>query len=110
MPNATIQPAGIVVSGGIDDAIAAPLPRSLYLYENIGVQNLTILARALYTYENDGVQAEVAAVGTNARGLYLYENREIQALVAGLTRDLYLAEATRDSPVFPWLLQLIPNE
>ena len=114
MPNATIQPAGIVVSAGVSTAQAEPLPRSLYLYENDGVQTIVpavgSYARALYDYENDGVQTEVAGVGTNARALYDYENDGIQALVAGLMRALYDYEALRDSPVFPWLLQLIPNQ
>ena len=63
------------------------LARSLYVYENDGIQPLTILARSLYPYENDGIQTVVIA----ARSLYPYE-------------------ATRDSPPFPLLVQLSPNQ
>lgn len=105
MPNATIQPAAIVVSAGISGVTLTAIPRDLYLYENRGLQATTVTARDLYPYENRGVQA----LAIQARDLYEYENLAIQAL-AILMRDLYGYEAMRDSPVTPWLLQLVPNE
>lgn len=83
----------------------AGIPRSLYLYENVGIQALTILARSVYLYENRGLWA----ISVLARGLYLYENRAIWAL-AVVARGLYLYEATRDAEVFPWLMKLDPVE
>lgn len=83
----------------------AGIPRSLYLYENKGIEALTIAARSLYLYENKGLQA----ISVLARSLYLYENRGIWALVV-LARSLYLYEATRDGEVSPWLMKLDPVE
>jgi hypothetical protein len=81
------------------------LARSLYLYENAGVQAIAPLKRDLYLYENKGVQALAIA----HRSLYLYENRGIEAL-APRARDLYVYEATRDGEVFPWLMKIDPTE
>jgi hypothetical protein len=109
VPNATIQPAGIVVSGNIFPATLGAQPRALYLYENPGIQSVTAAvgsnARSLYLYENDGVQV----LSVLARSCYLYENDAIQAL-AVLLRCLYGYEATRDLPVQPWLNLLDPAE
>lgn len=109
MPNATIQPAGIVVSGTIYPVTIGSPARSLYLYENVGVNAVAAgvgsNARALYTYENDGIWA----TSVLARGLYLYENDGIQALLV-LDRELYTYEATHDLPVQPWLNNLFPTQ
>jgi len=77
----------------------AGIPRSLYLYENKGVQATTIAARSLYLYENRGLQA----ISVGSRALYLYVNKALQ-LLSVLARSLYLYEATRDGEVFPWLM------
>ena len=104
MPNASISPAAGVgtVLGifGLNN-----IPRSLYLYENVGVEPLAIAARDLYLYENVGV--EVLSVLN--RDLYLYENLGIEALTP-LARALYLYEAIRDGEVFPWLMKIDPGE
>lgn len=83
----------------------APQARSLYLYENVGIEALSVAARSLYVYENRGLWA----ISILARSLYLYENRGLWA-ISVLARALYLYEATRDLPVFPWLLMLNPNQ
>ena len=83
----------------------AGIPRSLYLYENKGIQATSVLARALYLCVNKALWA----ITVLARSLYLYENKGIQAL-AVLARSLYLYEATRDSEVFPWLMRIDPVE
>lgn len=110
MPNATLTAAEGVGEVVLTQRGLSNIPRSLYLYENKGIEALPAdasngLARVLFLYENKGV--EVLAV--LARSLYLYENRGIEALVA-LARALYAYEATRDSEVFPWLEKIVPNE
>jgi hypothetical protein len=102
--DATLTAAEGVGEVRLEQRSLTNIPRSLYLYENIGVQPLAIAARSLYLFENIGVQIVPVA----ARSLYLYENRGIQAL-AILARSLYLYEATRDSQVFPWLMKLDPT-
>ena len=106
MTDATLTPAaGVGVASIVDRGILG-IPRSLYLYENVGMQGLAIVARTLYLYENVGLQA-IAVV---ARSLYLYEDISIQAIVV-LARSLYLYETTRDLPeVFPWLMKIDPTE
>jgi hypothetical protein len=104
VPNATITPAAGVGTVGAVFALNN-IPRSLYLYENIGVEPQAIAARSLYLYENVGVQIVPIA----ARSLYLYENVGI-GILAVLARSLYLYEATRDGEVFPWLMKLDPTE
>ncbi len=64
-----------------------PVPRYLYVYENDGIQALTVLARDVYVYENDGIQA-----------------------LTVLARALYIYEQSRDGEVFPWLERLVPTE
>jgi hypothetical protein len=63
------------------------IPRSLYLYENRGIEALAVLARSLYLYENRGIEA----LAVLARSLYLYEN-------------------LRDGEVSPWLMRIEPSE
>jgi hypothetical protein len=108
VPNAAISP----VAGASTPGLVAGLTnivRSLYLYENDGVQAVTAGvgsdARSLYLYENDGIQAQSIL----ARDLYLYESDGIQALIV-LARSLYGYEATRDLPVVPWLERLDPPQ
>lgn len=81
------------------------LARSLYLYENKGLQAIEVLKRDLYAYENKGLQA----ITVSHRGLYVYENRGIQHLEPE-ARDLYLYEAKVDGEVFPWLERIEPQE
>lgn len=104
MPNATITPAAGVGAGvavfGLNN-----IPRSLYLYENRGVEPQAISARSLYAYANRGVEIHPV----EARSLYLYENRQIEHLDV-LARSLYAYEATRDGEVFPWLMKISPTE
>lgn len=108
MTDATLTAAEGAGTTALDAGVIG-LPRSLFLYENRGIEALvvhsTTTGRALYLYENRGLQA----IAVLARALYLYEARGIEALVV-LTRDLYLIEATRDTEVFPWLMRLSPNE
>ena len=104
MTAATLTPAAGVGSVFFAPAVRG-IPRSLYLYENLGVQPQSVAARSLYLYVNDGVQIVPVA----ARSLYLYENLGIQALTI-LARALYLYEATRDGEVFPWLMKIDPVE
>jgi hypothetical protein len=85
--------------------VGEPQARSLYLYENVGINALSVTARSLYLYENMGIWA----ISVLARALYCYENVGIEAL-AVLTRALYLYEATRDGEVFPWLMKIDPVE
>lgn len=104
MPNAAITPAAGV--GAVSAVFGLTnIPRSLYLYENVGVEALAVLARSLYTYENVGLEA----ISVLARALYLYETWGIEALTV-LGRSLYLYEATRDAEVFPWLMKIDPVE
>jgi hypothetical protein len=88
----------------IEDRGILGVPRSLYLYENRGVQALSVQARSLYLYENKGFINSLLA-----RALYLYANRAIQALTP-LARSLYLYEARRDGEVSPWLMKIDPVE
>lgn len=85
------------------------IPRSLYLYENVGVQALAVhsatTGRSLYLYENVGLEAIVV----EARSLYLYENLAIEALVV-LARALYAYATARDGEPFPWLMRIDPEE
>lgn len=104
MTAATLTPAAGVGSVFFNPAVRG-IPRALYLYENLGVQALSVTARSLYLYENMGIWA----ISVLARALYLYENVGIEAL-AVLTRALYLYEATRDGEVFPWLMKIDPVE
>lgn len=83
----------------------AGIARSLYLYENKGIEATSIAARSLYLYENKAIQALAVA----SRTLYLYVNKGIGALTS-LARSLYLYEATRDGEVFPWLMKIDPVE
>jgi hypothetical protein len=79
------------------------IPRSLYLYENVGVEAQSVAARALYLYENVEHVESLAA-----RALYLYENVEhVESLAA---RALYLYETQVDGEVFPWLMAIDPPE
>ena len=105
MPDATLTAAAGTSEVWLSDRSLTNIPRSLYLYENRGVEPQTVEARALYLYENQGVEI----VPVEARSLYLYENRQIEALAA-LARALYLYEATRDGEVFPWLMKIDPTE
>lgn len=105
MPDATLTAAEGVGDTAITTTAILGIPRSLYLYENRGVQAIEVTARSLYLYENKALQ--VIAVLT--RALYLYENRAIEALVV-LARALYLYEAKRDGEVFPWLMKIDPVE
>jgi len=86
VPNASITPAAgvgaVLGSFGLSN-----IPRSLYLYENVGIEALTVAARSLYLYENVGIEALTVA----ARSLYLYET-------------------VRDGEVSPWLMKLSPAE
>ena len=104
MPNASITPAAGVGTVGAVFGLTN-IPRSLYLYENMGVEPQVVEARSLYLYENKGVEI----VPVTARSLYLYENRGIEALTV-LARSLYAYEATRDGEVFPWLMKIDPAE
>jgi len=85
--------------------VGEPQARSLYLYENVGINALSVTARSLYLYENMGIWA----ISVLARALYLFENVGIEDL-AILARALYLYEATRDGEVFPWLMKIDPVE
>jgi hypothetical protein len=85
--------------------VGEPQARSLYLYENVGINALSVTARSLYLYENMGIWA----ISILARSLYAYENVGIQSLLM-LARALYLYEATRDGEVFPWLMKIDPVE
>jgi hypothetical protein len=105
MPDATLTAAEWTWEAALEQRSLTNIPRSLYLYENIGVEPLSVPARSLYLYENVGV--EVLAI--LARSLYLYENREMEALEV-LARSLYAYEATRDGEVFPWLMKIDPVE
>ncbi len=104
MPSAALSPA---VGTSVVSMVVGlrNIPRSLYLYENMGVEPQTVPARALYLYENMGV--EIVPVAD--RALYLYENLQIDALVL-LARSLYVYENLRDGEVFPWLMKLDPTE
>ncbi|HEY5276112.1 MAG TPA: hypothetical protein VIK38_06185, partial [Coriobacteriia bacterium] len=55
MTAATLTPAAGVGSVFFAPAVRG-IPRSLYLYENLGVQPQSVAARSLYLYVNDGVQ------------------------------------------------------
>lgn len=81
------------------------LARSLYLYENKGIEAHYVQKRDLYVVENKGVQAHFIA----KRDLYLVYNRGINDLPV-LARDLYVVEALRDGEVFPWLMRISPTE
>lgn len=110
MPNAAISPAGVVVSAGINTDRLSAIPRSLYLYENDGIQALSVSSRALYAYENDALQIGISPLAAVlARSLYLYENDALQTIVV-LMRSLYVYETEKDLPVQPWLLLLDPAE
>lgn len=87
------------------DRTMSNIPRSLYLYVNVGVEVLAVAARSLYLYVNNGIQVLVVL----ARSLYLYENVAIETL-AVLARMLYLDETLRDGEVFPWLMKIDPDE
>ena len=104
MPNAAISPVAGASAPGLVAGLTN-LVRSLYLYENVGIEALTVAARSLYAYENRGIQALSIA----ARSLYAYENRGIEALTP-LARGLYLYESTRDGEPFPWLMKIDPTE
>lgn len=106
MTDATLTPAAGVGEAAISDRAMLGIPRSLYLYENRGVQPLSISARSLYVYENIGVRNHLDPIP--ARSLYLYENREYVSTL--LARSLYLYEATRDGEVFPYLSHISPVE
>lgn len=86
MPNATISPA-VGVGAVLGRFGLNNIPRSLYLYENVGLEAITVAARSLYVYENVGIEA-----------------------LTPLGRSLYLYEATRDGEVSPWLMKLSPTE
>lgn len=101
--DATLTPAAGVGVALIEPAVLG-IPRSVYLYENKGMQGLSLDARSLYAYENVALQA----IEVEARALYLYENYSL--LIVVLRRSLYLYEATRDTEVFPWLMRLAPDE
>lgn len=79
--------------------------RSLYLYENKGVENQVVAHRGLYLYENRGLWA----IDVQHRGLYLYENKGLWAIEV-LARALYEYEQRRDGEVFPWLMKISPTE
>ena len=86
MPNATLTPAA-----GVGNVLLNPsrvgIPRSQSVYENVGVQSLSVLARSQYVYENIGIQA-----------------------LAVLARAAYLYEASIDGEVFPWLMDMRPRQ
>lgn len=105
MTDATLTAAEGVGTAALEQRSLTNVPRSLYVYENVGVEPLSVAARSLYTYENRGIEALTIA----ARSLYAYENREIQALTP-LARGLYLYEAARDGEPFPWLMKIDPAE
>jgi hypothetical protein len=105
--DATLTAAEGVGEVRLEQRSLTNIPRSLYLYENVGVQPLSVPARSLYLYENLGVRNALDPIV--ARSLYLYENVGIQAL-AILARSLYAYESTRDGPVIPWLMKLSPSE
>lgn len=105
MTDATLTPAAGVGTAAIVDRAILGIPRSLYLYENVGLQAIAVLSRSEYLYENVGLQA----ISILARSLYLYENLAIQAL-AVIARALYLYETERDGEVFPWLMRINPTE
>ncbi len=107
MTDATLTAAEGVGEVRLEQRSLTNIPRSLYLYENVGVQALAIVARSLYLFENIGVRNHLDPIV--ARSLYLYENRGIEAL-AVLARSLYAYEATRDGEVFPWLMKIDPTE
>jgi hypothetical protein len=108
MPNLTIQPAAVVVTGSVQRLQSGPGARSLYVIENKGMEalfaGLTPYSRGLYLVENEGVQALSVA----ARSLYAIEDKGIQALSV-VARAVYVVEETRDLPVQPWLLKLDPG-
>jgi hypothetical protein len=105
VPNLTVSAvAGASRIGTILLSLTAP-PRSLYLYENDGINALAVSSRELYLYENDAINALSVA----ERALYLYENDGINALV-WLARSLYAYEQERDLPVQPWLMKLDPPQ
>lgn len=86
-------------------APSAPTERALYVYENVGIQALSVLERTLYEYENKGIQA----LSVLERVVYEYENRTMQVLSV-LERALYLFETFRDALIFPWLMKLDPPQ
>lgn len=81
-----------------------PTTRTLYLYENAGVQALAVSERALYEVENLGVQA----ITVLERALYEQEVLGIQALTV-LERALYQQENQTDGTMFPWLEKITPT-
>ena len=102
----SVAPSPVAGTSAVSAVLSMTIrSRSLYLYENDGIQSLSVLARGLYAYENDGVQA----LSVLARGLYAYENDGVQAQSV-LARDLYGYEATRDLPVQPWLETIEPTQ
>lgn len=103
MTDLALSPAAGVGVAKIVDRAVRGIPRSLYLYENIGAAP-SLVDRALYLYENVGVTTELVA-----RALYLYENVGAPP-VAVAARALYLYEATRDGEAFPWLMRINPTE
>ncbi len=105
MPDATLTAAEWSWEAALEQRSLTNIPRSLYLYENIGVQPLSVPARTLYLYANRGVEDQVV----EARSLYLYANRGIEAL-AVLARSLYAYEQLRDGEVSPWLMAISPTE
>jgi hypothetical protein len=82
-----------------------PIVRTLYTYENKGLQATSVIARDLYTYENKGLQTLSIA----SRELYLYEDKGIWSF-AVVARGLYDYENTHDLPVQPWLNSIDPAQ
>jgi len=101
-------PIAFTQSGG------AGLPRSLYLYENKGIQSVVAgvgtSSRDLYLYVNKGVRNHLDK--PYPRSLYLFENRSMYpgVIFAGFKRALYLYLSAKDGEVFPYLNHLSPAE
>lgn len=87
----------------------AGVPRSLYLYENIGINSVVpgvgANARAVYLYVNEAIWP----LSVLARALYLYVNEAIAFVFAG-KRCLYLYHSAKDGEVFPYLNSISPEE
>ena len=52
MPDATLTAAEWTWEGALEQRSLTNIPRSLYLYENRGIEDLAVLARSLYAYES----------------------------------------------------------
>jgi hypothetical protein len=79
--------------------------RTLYLFENVGIEALEITDRALFAYENVGIEA----LEVEQRALFVYENVGIEALEVE-QRALYVYEAVTDTLIFPYLEKISPTD